>query len=206
MSKRPYQQRLRAQAAEQTRDRILDALYDRLREAPSAPISVDEIANRAGVARSTIYLDFGSRSGLFDALTDRLLRGAGHERIVEAVADPDARASLRGGLEGGVRMYAAHHDVFRVLSSMAKLDPDGVGRAIASAEERRAAGMATLARRLRAQKLLRPGLTATRAAHIFWIFASFDAYDLLATGRGLAPDEIIELRVEGAEHSLLAEV
>src|SRR6478735_2717208 len=164
MSKRPYQQRLRAQAAEQTRDRILDALYDRLREAPSAPISV------------------------------------------EAVANPDARASLRGGLEGGVRMYAAHHDVFRVLSSMAKLDPDGVGRAIASAEERRAAGMATLARRLRAQKLLRPGLTATAAAHIFWIFASFDAYDLLATGRGLAPDEIIELLVEGAEHSLLAEV
>ena len=88
MSKRPYQQRLRAQAAEQTRERILDALYDRLREAPSAPISVDEIATRAGVARSTIYLDFGSRSGLFDALTDRLLRGAGHERIVEAVADP----------------------------------------------------------------------------------------------------------------------
>jgi hypothetical protein len=66
--------------------------------------------------------------------------------------------------------------------------------------------MATLARRLRAQKLLRPGLTATRAAHIFWIFASFDAYDLLATGRGLAPDGIIELLVEGAEHSLLAEV
>ena len=120
MSKRPYQQRLRAQAAEQTRDRILDALYDRLREAPSAPISVDEIANRAGVARSTIYLDFGSRSGLFDALTDRLLRGAGHERIVEAVADPDARASLRGGLEGGVRMYAAHHDVFRVFPCFAR--------------------------------------------------------------------------------------
>src|SRR6476646_10381519 len=95
MSKRPYQQRLRAQAAEQTRDRILDALYDRLREAPSAPISVDEIANRAGVARSTIYLDFGSRSGLFDALTDRLLRGAGHERIVEAVADPDVRGPPR---------------------------------------------------------------------------------------------------------------
>ncbi|MGH3073610.1 MAG: TetR/AcrR family transcriptional regulator, partial [Gaiellales bacterium] len=87
-----------------------------------------------------------------------------------------------------------------------KLDPDGVGRAIANAEERRAAGMATLARRLRAQKLLRPGLTAARAAHIFWIFASFDAYDLLATGRGLPPNEIIELLVEGAEHSLLAEV
>ena len=88
---------------------------------------------------------------------------------------------------------------------MAKLDPDGVGRAIAGAEERRAAGMASLARGS-AQQSSCAGLTATRAAHIFWIFASFDAYDLLATGRGLAPDEIIELLVEGAEHSLLAEV
>ena len=41
MAKRPYRQRLRAESASETRARNLDALYDRLREAPSEPISVD---------------------------------------------------------------------------------------------------------------------------------------------------------------------
>jgi AcrR family transcriptional regulator len=204
MSARPYRQRLRAEAAEETRRRILDALYDRLREAPAQPVSVEEIARRARVARSTVYLVFGSRSGLFDALTDRLLQGAGYDRIVEAVRQPDARATLRGGLEGGVHMYAAHHDVLRVLNAMAKLDPDGVGQALARAERERAAGMAKLARRLAEQDLLRPGLSPDRAAHVIWVLASFDAYDLLATGRGLAPQEIVEVLADTAEHALLA--
>jgi AcrR family transcriptional regulator len=204
MSKRAYEQRLRAEAAESNRQRILDALYDRLREAPAKPISVDEIARRARVARSTIYLVFGSRSGLFDALTDRLLQGAGYQRIVDAVRHPDPRESLRGALQGGVQMYAAHHDVFRVLSSMAKLDPDGVGQAIARAERDRAQGITRLAGRLHADKLLRSDLTPDRAAHVIWLLASFDAYDLLATGQGLAPQEIIDTLTDTAEHTLLA--
>ena len=205
MSRRPYEQRLRAEAADETRERILDALHDRLRETPDGRISVDEVARRARVARSTVYLVFGSRSGLFDALTERLLRGAGYDRIIEAVGDPDPRESLRGGIEGGVTMYAAHHEVLRVLNSMATLDPSGVGEAIARVEAQRAAGMARLAGRLDEHGLLRPGLTPESAAHLIWIFAGFDAFDALATGRGLAPDEVTDLLVQAAEHTLLAE-
>lgn len=203
MSKRPYRQQLRAEGAEETRRRILDALYDRLRESPAEPVVVDEIARRASVSRSTVYVIFGSRTGLFDALTDRLLFGAGYDRILEAVRNPEPRETLRGGLEGGVLMYAAHHDVLRVLSSMAKLDPDGAGRALGRSERERAGGMASLAARLEEHDLLRPGVTAERAAHVIWMLASFDAYDLLATGRGLAVSEIVAILVETAERALL---
>jgi AcrR family transcriptional regulator len=203
MSKRPYRQLLRAETAEETRRRILDALYDRLREAPSQPVTLDEIAHHARVARSTVYLVFGSRSGLFDALTDRLLQGAGYDQILEAVRRPDARETLRGGLEGGVHMYAAHHDVFRVLNSMAKLDPDGVGQALARSERRRSAGMDNLARRLARQGLLRPGVTQAHAAQVIWILASFDAYDLLTTGRELSPQAAADILIDTAEHALL---
>jgi AcrR family transcriptional regulator len=204
MSKRRYEQRLRAEAAEETRQRILDALYDRLREAPADPVSVDEVARLARVARSTVYLVFGSRTGLFDALTDRLLRGAGYDRILEAVRHPDARETLRGGLAGGVQMYAAHHEVFRILNSMAKLDPDGVGQALARSERRRGASMAWLAGRLAQQGLLRPGVTPDHAAHVIWVLASFDAYDLLATGRELPPQATADILIDTAEHALLA--
>ena len=67
MATRPYEQRQRAEAAEQTRRRILDAVIERLRKAPAEPVSVDRIAEMAGVARSTVYAIFGSRAGLFDA-------------------------------------------------------------------------------------------------------------------------------------------
>jgi AcrR family transcriptional regulator len=205
MNKRPYRQRLRAQAADESRQRILDALYDRLRKAPAEPVSVDEIARRARVSRSTVYLDFGSRSGLFDALTDRLLQGAGYDRIAEAVRHPDARETLSGGLEGGVRMYAAHGDVLRVLYATGKLDPDGAGRAIARSERRRFESMGWLADRLDEQNHLRPDVTADHAAHVIWLLASFDAYDLLASGRGLDAEAVIHVLTETAVHAVLKE-
>ena len=63
MSPRKYEQRVRAEAADETRRRILDAVYERLRAAPSEPVALDRVARRAGVARSTVYLIFGSRGG-----------------------------------------------------------------------------------------------------------------------------------------------
>jgi AcrR family transcriptional regulator len=203
MARRPYEQRLRAESAEATRQRVLDSLYDRLREAPARPITVDEVAVRAGVARSTIYLVFGSRRALFDALLERLLSGAGYDQLMEAVQKPDPRETLVGGLEGGVHMYAAHHTVWRVLYAMGKLDPDGVGQTIAVTEGRRTRGMAWIAERLGDEGELRDGLTPERAAHVIWVLASFDAYDLLATGRGLDADEIASIVVETAERALL---
>jgi AcrR family transcriptional regulator len=203
MDKRPYRQVRRAEAADETRARILDTLYERLREAPAQPVSVDEIARRARVARSTVYLVFGSRSGLFDALTERLLSGAGYDRILQAVRDPDARETLRGGIEGGVQLYAAHHEVFRVLNAMAKLDPDGVGQALANSEERRAASMTWLGGRLAEQGQLRTDVSVEEAAHVIWMLAGFDAYDLLATGRGLGPTEVTAILVGIAERTLL---
>ena len=205
MAKRPYTQRLRAEAAEENRQRILDALYERLRDAPAQPVTVEEVARRARVARSTIYLVFGSRSGLFDALTDHLLTGPGYRRILEAVRRPDPRESLRGALAGGVDMYAAHHDVLRVLGSMAKLDPEGVGQAIARGERERSRGVARVAARLHEQGTLHPGLTVERATAVIWLLAGFDAYDALATGHGLQPKEIANVLVETAETALLAE-
>jgi AcrR family transcriptional regulator len=205
MSKRPYRQRLRAEATEKNRQGILDTLYERLRAAPAQPVSVDEIARAARVSRSTIYLVFGSRSGLFDALTDRLLQGAGYDRIEEAARHPDARETLRGGLEGGVRMYAAHHDVLRVLYATGKLDPDGAGRAIARSERRRHKSMGWLANRLHEQRRLRAGVTPDHAAHVIWLLASFDAYDQLAAGRGLDPEQVVHLLTQTAEHALLRE-
>jgi AcrR family transcriptional regulator len=202
MPTRKYEQGLRAEAAEETRRRILAALYERLRSEPSRPVSVDEVARLARVARSTVYLVFGSRAGLFDALAADLFRSGEFAIVEQAVAHPDARERLRSGVIGGSRMFAAHRDVFRVLYSMAQLDANAVGGAVQRLEEARANGMAGLAQALADQDLLRPGVTVEQAADILWLLSSFDTFDVLYTGRGLPLDEVIEVLRTTGERAL----
>jgi AcrR family transcriptional regulator len=200
---RKYEQRLRAEAAEETRRNVLDAVYEHLRRAPSTPVGVEQIARTAGVSRSTVYLIFGSRAGLFDALTtDLWWHRAGFQAVVDAVEHEDAREHLRGGIDAGVRVFAAHRDVFRALFSMAQLDADAVGGAIARIEENRAGGMAHLARRLAEQDALRPDVTVDAAADLLWLLASFDSFDQLYTGRSLAVDDVARTLIATAERSL----
>jgi AcrR family transcriptional regulator len=201
---RRYEQRARARAAEETRRRILDAAYGRLREAPAEPLAVDRIAQEAGVARSTVYADFGSRAGLLDAVGRDLVERAGVAELLEAVRVPDAREHLRGGIAAGARMFAAERDVFRALHALRHLDPDAVGAAISRSEEERARGMARLVRRLARQSRLRDGLSRRRAADTLWVLTGFEAFDTLYTGRGRPLDEVIADLTEMAERAVLA--
>jgi AcrR family transcriptional regulator len=200
---RKYEQRLRAEAAEATRRNILDAVYEELRRAPSKPVGVEQVARSAGVSRSTVYLVFGSRAGMFDALAEDLWwHRSGFQQVVDAVELADAREHLRGGIAAGVRVFAAHRDVFRALFSMSQLDAEAVGGAIGRIEENRAGGMAHLARRLAEQGALRPDVTVEEAADVLWLLASFDAFDQLHSGRGLTVDEVVHRLVMTAERTL----
>jgi AcrR family transcriptional regulator len=196
---RTYDQKARAESAAATRRRILDAIYECLRADPSKQASVGEIARRAGVARSTVYLDFGSRAGLFDAFTLELWNRSGLPRLQEAVNVDDAREAARGGIRAGVEIFAADRDVFATLFAMSRLDPDAVGGAIERIEARRAEGMQWASKRLAQQGLLKSGTSAKRAAHLLWLAASFDAFDVLYTGRGLSARETARILVDAFE-------
>ena len=203
MGTRKYEQRLRAEAAEETRRRILDAVYERLRAAPAQPVSVEQVARTARVARSTVYLIFGSRAGLFDAVATDLMERGGFDRVVDAVAHPDAREHLRDGIRAGCAYFAAYRDVHRALFSMAALDPEAIGGAVQRSEANRAGGMAYLAQRLAEQRPPAAGPDRRRGRpRPVRLLTSFDAFDLLYTGRDLPVDEIARLLVATAEHAV----
>jgi AcrR family transcriptional regulator len=199
---RRYEQQLRAETAEETRRRILDAVAQRLRDAPAEPLSLDQVAKLARVARSTIYLIFGSRAGLFDAFTEYLAESTGLARLTEAVANPDARKHLREGIAAGCRMYTEDLVVYRVLFSMNHLDPASVGGAVERMEQRRAGGMAYLARRLAEDSVLRDDVTIEQAMDLLWVLCSFETFDALYTDRGMSLDEAVQLIAWTAEQSL----
>jgi AcrR family transcriptional regulator len=202
MATRKYEQRLRAETAAETRRRILDAVYQRLHEAPSETVSIDHIARMARVSRPTVYLVFGSRAGLFEAVGADLLERGGFVGMLQVAAHPDAREALNGVIRAVVEMYAAHREVLRALSSMALLDASAVGGAIQRLEQNRAGGMARLAQRLADQEVLRADVTAGQAADLLWLLTSFDSFDLLYTGRDLSTEKTAATLITTAERSL----
>ena len=204
MATRPYEQRARAEDAERTRMRIIEAVFTCLREAPAEPVSIDEIARMAGVARSTVYAIFGSRSGLFEAVGRELAARSGYARLIEAKHQPDARDHLRAGFRAASEMLAANRDIYRALHSMAQLDEQAVGGAVRRKEEERAAGMRRLAGRLAEQGVLREDLSVEDAEHVLWVLTSFESFDSLYTGRGLSTDRTVELLIDTAERALYA--
>ena len=154
---RRYEQRQRAEDAEKTRQRIVDAVLERLRAAPAEPVAIEKIAAMAGVARSTVYAIFGSRAGLFDAVGTA---PAGAHRLRapgRGVAPaPTPATAFRGGLRAASEMLAAERDTWRALRSMAQLDQEAVGGSVQRWEDERAAAMARIAGQLHEQGHLRP--------------------------------------------------
>jgi AcrR family transcriptional regulator len=196
---RKYEKRLRAENAEHTRRRILDAVDVRLRMAPTEPVSLDAVAEQGKVARSTIYSIFGSRAGLFDAFVEDLWGRTGLSTLTEAVANPDARQHLRAGISAACRMYAADRDIYRTLYSMAQLDPASVGGAVTKMETERAGGMAHVVHRLDEDGALRVGLGVDRATDMLWMICSFDAFDQLYTNRRRSVEHTVEILIGIAE-------
>jgi AcrR family transcriptional regulator len=199
---RRYEQRVRAEEAERTRMRIIEAVFDHLRETPAEPVALDAIARRAGVARSTVYAIFGSRAGLFDAVGRELGDRSGIARLLDVKHQPDARDQLRAGLHAAAAMLAANRDVYRALWSLGRLDPQAVGGVVERMEADRGSAMARIAGLMAEQGLLRDGVTRKDAEHTLWVLTSPESMDSLYAGRGLSAKRTADLLYATAERAL----
>jgi AcrR family transcriptional regulator len=202
MDKRRYVQRRRAESAQQTRERVLDAARSSLRSGPLNAVKVDDIAREAEVARSTLYVLFGSRAGLFEALAVDLLEHGGFDRLVKAFRLPDARTALLESLRAGTEAYANEPDLARSILTLAATDPDAAA-AVRRFEHGRWPGMRNIAGRLESQGHLRDDLSRDEAAQILWVLTSFATFDQLFRERGLTAAGVTDRLRAMAERTLL---
>ncbi|MBB6628217.1 TetR/AcrR family transcriptional regulator [Nocardioides sp. KIGAM211] len=79
-STRSYTMGARAQAVADTRRRILETLFDLGRERMFPDISLDDVAEAAGVSVQTILRHFTSRAGLYEATMDHAIAAVTEER------------------------------------------------------------------------------------------------------------------------------
>ena len=96
-------------------------------------------------------------------------------------------------------MYARDRDIYRVLYSMAALDPASVGGAVTKMEKERAGGMSHVADRLAQDGALRDDVGVDRATNVLWMVCSFDAFDQLFTTRGLSLADTVDILTATAE-------
>ena len=100
---RTYRMRARAEAAEQTRRRIIGAAIELAAEKPVAAITLPLIAARASVSVQTVLRQFGSREGLIEQAAQ-----AGRAAVLaERHADPD---DIEASLDALIDHYEARGD------------------------------------------------------------------------------------------------
>jgi len=181
VSPRPYRLGQRKAAAEETRVRIVGAARELLvAEGGFSGFTVEAVARGAGVARMTVYYQFGSKAGLLEAIYDDLAaRGKIGERLADAFRKTDPLEALSGFVEAFGRFYASDRHVIRRLQGLAALDPD-FERGARARGERRREGLRVLLPRLQ-ERYGRPVPEELEGAvDVLHVLTSFETFDGLA--------------------------
>ncbi len=200
---RPYVSAKREAAAAETRRLIVDAA-NRLLEGGPAQVSMEAVARAAGVTRLTLYKQFGSRSGLLEAVFDENGRRWGIARMAQVMQTPDAREGIGQAIDLLCEFWGAHPS-FAGLHDAAAVDPE-FAAALDTRNQRRRMVFDTLLQRLDGDDLRRRdcadlvfgltnmamfrALSVTRppagVADVMKtaVFAVIDAYGLVVPGNG----------------------
>jgi len=177
MSPRPYQAGPRRQAATAaTRSRIVAAARELLADPKASAFSVDAVAERANVARMTVYYQFKSKAKLLEALFDDFAERANMRELRKVFADPDPARALSAFVDVFCHLWKTQRPIVRRLNALAALDPE-VDRALRGRGSWRHEGLTELVGRLR------PGKEAGALVDMLHALTSFETYESLAQGR-----------------------
>ena len=168
--------RRRRAAAEETRQRILDAAHELLERPDGGRLALEDIADRAGVTRATIYNRIGGRAELLAAVFTDQGRLVEFDRVLAALEiDDPVKATIRTVRES-CRSWSLRPDAIRRTLALASVDSE-VHVLVERYERSRRARLGVLANRL-----FGSGETSADRRHVadtLAITTSFQAYDLL---------------------------
>jgi AcrR family transcriptional regulator len=207
--KRRYDASKRRQAAERTRQAILDAALALFCDRGYAATPMTAIAERAGVALDTIYASAGRKPDLARLLIETAISGtsqavpAAERGYVQAVrAAPDAETKIAIYASAMRTIAGRLAPVLGIIQQAAPSDPElaALWREIA---ERRADNMHRFVTDLAAVGTLR--VNPADAADIVWATNAPELYQLLVGQRGWTPDRYEQFLADAWRRLLFAE-
>jgi AcrR family transcriptional regulator len=182
---RTYRLGKRQQQVDETRGRVVDASHALFSEVGFHHASVEEIALRAGVARATIYHQFGSKLGLFEAVMAEVMSNGVAEKMRKVREHPDAAKALSLYIPEVCRFWSEEYSLFRHLIGVTAIDPDAL-KLVDQYDGRRRELVVWLVKRLEDQGALRDGMTLRTAVDVIWMLTSFARFDHLFGRSGLS--------------------
>jgi AcrR family transcriptional regulator len=186
MSPRPYNLEKRRAATEQTRARVLDAARQ-LIMGSSVPPSIDAVAAQAGVARMTVYYQFGSKAGLLEALFDELGGRYFQSELPRVMSQAEPLQALDDLIRVFFKFWSSERLVTRRIRGMAALDPD-FELSIRGRDERRRLLLRTVLAHIE-QKYGKPSTEAfEQTVDLLYGLTSFAMFDTMSADDGNAED------------------
>lgn len=199
----------RAEQAEQTRHRILEAATTLFTDPGYGATTMEAIAARADVAVETVYSRFRSKAGLLDAILGPAIVGTNdgstlldRPEIAEIRACTDQRQQLRLMAHFSRTILQRTAQVQRILQTAASSDPNAAELQKKDIAHRYRVQTAYVDMLL-ANGPLRKPLTRTDAADTYAALANPDSYAFLTNQREWTPERFEEWLGDGLTRLLL---
>ena len=168
----------RSRAAAETRGAIIDAAHRLLNQQDGSALTLQEVADAAGVSRATIYKSVGSRPSLLAAVLEDQGRLIEYHRVLAAMRLDDPIAAVVATVRESCRAWAIMPNAIRKTLALAVIDPE-IGDLVVKYERYRRAELTSLASRIVKEPSLRSTLAVPYAAAVLSLNTSFPVFDHL---------------------------
>lgn len=206
---RPYHSPRRQEQARLTRRAILDAALALFVERGYLATSLADVAQRAGVALTTIQAIFGTKPRLLAALWDRVIGGdeaalpvAEREWFRAVVEEPDARRQLALHARNSRQVKHRAGALMEVIHRAAQADSE-IGERWQVMQNEFLENQALVAASLAAKGALRADLDVHQAAEMLWTLNHPSMYHLLVYERGWTEERYEEWLADAFVRQLL---
>ncbi len=183
--KRPYELGKRREASDRTRGAVLSAARELLETGGARDLTMEALAKASGVTRQTIHNLFGTRTGVLEALFDRIAADAGMMRMREVMTSGDAESMLAAFVEVFVGFWGKDRLLLKRIHGIAAIDSE-FGRAVEARNQRRMMAASRVIERIHAgMRGIEIGEREKKIA-ILVALTSFEFFDALAESGGSA--------------------
>lgn len=181
---RPYNLGQRQLATDETRRRIVAATRALLAdEGGGSAFTVDAVARQAGVARMTVYYQFGSKRAVLEALFDDLANRGLMPHLGPVLEERVPARALNGLITAFSAFWSSDRVVLRRVRALAALDAE-VGDSIRARDERRREHLRRILGRVHEDRGAKAAKALPLVVDVLHMLTSFETFDaLLSTGR-----------------------
>jgi AcrR family transcriptional regulator len=208
--RRRYRSELRDQQASETRASVLSAARELFLSQGYGSTTIDQIAERAGVSKPTVFSSVGNKQAVMMALRTVALRGDDEDATVaqrepwqRVLAEPDPYRAVELEVEHLVELWSRWAPLKEVLRGAASNGEPALRELWAVGEQQRIIAAQRFVTTLAAKGPLRHGLRRGDAIDVTWVHTAPEQYQALVAERGWARTRYRRWLIDTLTHALL---